>query len=202
MKINGLTIRLALAAIVVILIFGGGVVTFIKDTVTSQVTLPFKDENNKDIVLQNNGGAKDPTFSQLADFLRRDDTEWQELDVGPALKRIHDNAEAQGIKAGVFVFDTGITISKVSYVDAYVVFHTTDRGNIYVDSTGIYGDEPGDFIFMYYYGGAKGYNTYYIPLENYTKMDYPVNMPLSPELIKETGAIEDSTKMSDEKTIW
>jgi len=94
------------------------------------------------IFLNNNPDAKDPTWAQLVDFLKRDDTDQIPYDYNSFVcadfaHRLHDNAE----KAGWRCYYVGVKLGpspdrSSSEGHALNAFKTTDRGLVYIDCTG------------------------------------------------------------------
>lgn len=114
---------------------------------------PMKDSNTywvggdgHNIVLRNNDDAKDPTYNELVDFILRDNTDKRTYSPGSFVcadfaETVHNNAEAQGIKAG------WVTIDFVEDSRGHVcnVFNTTDRGLVFIDCTSSYPPSGGDW---------------------------------------------------------
>jgi hypothetical protein len=89
-----------------------------------------------DLYISNNPCAQDPTYSQLISFLQNDTTDQipytpNEFVCGEYAVLIHDNAESQGIRAGV----VNIRFQNETVGHAINVFNTTDNGTIYIDCT-------------------------------------------------------------------
>ncbi|MDM7999579.1 MAG: zinc ribbon domain-containing protein [Dehalococcoidia bacterium] len=89
------------------------------------------------IRLIQNPDARDPSWSQLRQFLYNDRTDRIRYDddsfvCADFAELLHNNAEKAGIRAGYVV----IEFAGDSNGHACNVFHTTDRGTIYVDDTG------------------------------------------------------------------
>jgi hypothetical protein len=98
------------------------------------------------ITLVNNPNARNPSWSQLVDFLRQDPTDQMKYDYNSFVcadfaEMLHNNAEKAGWKAAY------VSIELSGYPDYYNLgipsnvghalnaFQTTDRGLIYIDST-------------------------------------------------------------------
>ena len=87
--------------------------------------------------LVENPQAADPTWQQLRDFVASDATDRDVYDAATFpcaafAEKLHNNAEAHGIRAAWVALDfEGATIGHA--IDA---FETTDRGLVYVDCTG------------------------------------------------------------------
>ena len=137
-------------------------------TPVTYVTLPVQNTTGAHVVLANNRTAADPTYDELVQFLKTDDTSSMKY-VSPGwtcadfARTLHDNAEAQGIKAGfVGVEFYGDSIDYSIYDDGsgnlpsppgapdmghgLNVFNTTDKGLVYVDASSIYEGSTGDRI--------------------------------------------------------
>jgi hypothetical protein len=88
------------------------------------------------ITLENNLSASDPTYSQVLDFIRMDNTDkkiyneatWVCADYA---ETVHNNAEKVGIKAAW----VEINFADGSVDHACNAFYTADRGMIYIDCT-------------------------------------------------------------------
>ncbi|CAJ36821.1 AN1-type zinc finger domain-containing protein [Methanocella arvoryzae] len=137
-------------------------------TTITYVTLPVQNTTGVQVVLANNRSAVDPTYDELVRFLKADDTSSMKY-VSPGwtcadfARRLHDNAEAQGIKAGfVGVEFYGDSIDYSIYDDGsgnllsppgapdmghgLNIFNTVDKGLVYVDASSIYEGSTGDRI--------------------------------------------------------
>jgi hypothetical protein len=96
--------------------------------------------DNKPIRLVNNKDATNPTFEELLIFIYEDDTNTLPyIKDGPEAyvcsdyaERLHNNAEAAGIKAGWVSID----YADGSIGHAVNVFETTDMGLVFIDCTG------------------------------------------------------------------
>jgi hypothetical protein len=96
--------------------------------------------DNKPIRLINNKDATNPTFEELLLFIFEDDTNTLPyIKDGPEAfvcsdfaERLHNNAEAAGIKAGWVSID----YADGSIGHAINVFETTDMGLVFIDCTG------------------------------------------------------------------
>jgi hypothetical protein len=150
---------------------------FIFPELISQERLPIMNMAGQNMVINHHGDAVDPSFKELIKFLSVDLTENQNYvypvyTCGDFAAHLHDEAEKQGIKCGVVgvKFNTtlkedmsGILNNKSNYPPPYSsydtcrghafnAFNTTDRGMVYVDSTGITveeketGNKPYDMI--------------------------------------------------------
>lgn len=87
--------------------------------------------------LENNPGAINASWSQLKDFLREDRTDnnlyiENYYTCGEFAETLHNNAENSGIKAAW----VGIQFEDDSDAHALNAFVTTDRGLVYIDTTG------------------------------------------------------------------
>lgn len=88
-------------------------------------------------VLLENPGAHDPTYSELVDFLRTDDTVQHEYDnpnftCANFATELQNNAESQGLNGGY----TSLGFCGKDSGHAVNVFDTVDQGPVYVDTTG------------------------------------------------------------------
>ena len=150
---------------------------FLFPEVISQESLPILDMTGQNIVINNHRGAVDPSFKALMEFLSEDPTENKDYvypvyTCGDFASHLHDEAEKQGIKCGVVGVKLNTTLkedmqgilnNKSNYPPPYSsydtcrghafnAFNTTDRGMVYVDSTGItveekeMGNRPYDMI--------------------------------------------------------
>jgi hypothetical protein len=114
--------------------------TELQDNVTElnkklQGTLPYLEARGEQIQLTNQPNTHNPTWAELKAFLAKDDTDQLSyiegsFTCGDFAKRLHDNAELAGIRAGVVAieFQTGSP-------HACNVFYTTDKGIVYIDDT-------------------------------------------------------------------
>lgn len=89
------------------------------------------------IELVSNPAAGDPSWAQLEQFLSGDETDSVQYQsgiftCGDFAEKLHNNAEATGIRAGYAVvhFESG------ALAHACVAFRTTDRGVVFIDDTG------------------------------------------------------------------
>lgn len=96
--------------------------------------------NNRPLQLANSANAVNPTFNELTAFLEADDTDLLAFVTGGPqafissdfTKRLHDNAEAYGIRTGIVSI-----VFKDSHLNyAINVFETSDAGLVYIDCTG------------------------------------------------------------------
>jgi hypothetical protein len=91
--------------------------------------------NGKVIVLTNHNDAVNPSYAQLLTFLRADRTDEipyrSSFVCSDFARRLHDNAEAAGIKAG--------WVGSDSCNHAFNIFRTRDKGIVYIDCTGVPG---------------------------------------------------------------
>jgi len=92
--------------------------------------------NGKVITLINNPDARDPTYSQLMQFLKRDLTDQNEYSENQYncvdfAKDLHDQAESKGIKSAW----VGIDFVGKDVGHALNAFNTTDHGLVFVDVT-------------------------------------------------------------------
>lgn len=100
--------------------------------------------NGKVLTLINNPDARDPTYSQLMQFLKRDLTDQNEYyenqyNCVDFAKDLHDQAESKGIKSAW----VGIDFVGKEVGHALNAFNTTDQGLVFVDVTaGVLGQTP------------------------------------------------------------
>jgi hypothetical protein len=91
--------------------------------------------------IHNSPDARNVTYGGLMDFILQDKTDqliyndarFVCIDFAVA---VHDNAELRNISAGVVTCSIGGTLHALN------VFNTTDRGLVYIDSTGARADAP------------------------------------------------------------
>jgi len=96
--------------------------------------------NNRPLQLVNNATAVNPSFDELMAFLNADDTDRlafvtdgpQAFISSDFAKRLHDNAEACGIRAGL----VSILFSGKHLNYTINVFETSDAGLVFIDCTG------------------------------------------------------------------
>ncbi len=87
-------------------------------------------------VLLENSSAHDPSYEELLNFLKNDDTVKNKY-VSPNFtcadfaQELQNHAESQGIRCGF----AGISFLNSKYGHAMDVFDTTDKGLLYVDTT-------------------------------------------------------------------
>lgn len=100
---------------------------------------PISDKENalgQHPVLLENSSARDPSYEELLDFLKNDDTVKNKY-VSPNFtcadfaQELQNHAESKGIRCGF----AGISFLNSNYGHAMDVFDTTDKGLIYVDTT-------------------------------------------------------------------
>lgn len=97
--------------------------------------------NKSPCYITNYKAATDPTYDELVKFLAHDDTKLQpyiahQYTCANFAIRLHDNAEANHIKA--YIVAVMIRGAPAHMIDG---FHTTDRGWVFIDDTGITDDE-------------------------------------------------------------
>lgn len=93
--------------------------------------------NYEPITLINHRDSTNPTFHELRKFIESDRTDertYSEFSYmcGDYAEQVHNNAEAQGIKAGIVI----VSFKNDIDLHALNVFKTKDHGTIYVDCTG------------------------------------------------------------------
>lgn len=172
-----LKIRIIAFITACILIFGTGAgYAFLHSDGTSK-SLPLLNMAGQEITINEYRDAADPDFDTLIMFLSEDATENKDYvypvyTCGDFASRLHDSAEKRGIRCGIVgvkfktVYEENrseILNNGSHYPPAYSsydacrghafnAFNTTDRGIIYVDSTGItveekeMGNKPCDMI--------------------------------------------------------
>lgn len=91
--------------------------------------------NGELISLVNYDNAKNPTYSQLVQFIKKDSTDRKKYTstyvCSDFAEDVHNNAEKAGIKAGWVAIDL-----KRGSGHACNAFKTTDKGIVYIDCTG------------------------------------------------------------------
>ncbi|BBL64202.1 MULTISPECIES: hypothetical protein [Methanosarcina] len=174
---TSLKIRIIAFITACILIFGIGVgYAFLHSDGTSK-SLPILNMAGQEITISEYRDAADPDFNTLIMFLSEDATEDKDYvypvyTCGDFASRLHDSAEKRGIRCGIVgvKFKTAYEENRSEilnngshYLPAYSsydacrghafnAFNTTDRGIVYVDSTGItveekeMGNKPYDMI--------------------------------------------------------
>ena len=111
--------------------------TLAQDTLKGLGITLLETENCYDVVLTDNQSATNPNWAQLRAFLYQDRTEahryiLNEYDCSQFSRDVHNNAEAEGIRAAVVHID----FRSESQSHALNAFLTTDYGLVYVDCTG------------------------------------------------------------------
>jgi len=128
--------------------------------------IPLWGADSTPLVLVNNPGAKNPSWYQLYWFLQADPTDAQEyrdsFKCGEFAEMLHNNAESAGWRAAFVVIELGPSeLYPEGGLHAINAFETTDRGLVYIDSTGLPGEQEGPS------GRDKGVDLkvglYYIP---------------------------------------
>jgi len=132
MELNKKGVFLLISVITIIVI-----VVIINPTCYQQP--PYIKGDGSSIHLINNKNAKDPTWEELQTFLLQDDTDKKYYTstyvCGDFAERLHNNAEAAGIKAA-FVVVKITSMSPWGDLHALNAFQTSDKGLIYIDDTG------------------------------------------------------------------
>jgi len=103
-----------------------------------QGALPYSKADGTPITLQNNyGEVSNPTWGELKAFLEGDDTAnirycHSTFLCGDFAERLHNNAESEGVRAGVAIvyFEGQFTPHALN------VFYTLDRGLVFIDPVG------------------------------------------------------------------
>ena len=102
------------------------------------------------IVLCNNPAARNPTWAQLKAFLQSDTTDRcsyveGNFTCGDFAERLHNNAEAAGLRAGIVAIELQSPDNDIIVNHSLNMFETTDRGLVYIDDTsssqGFYADK-------------------------------------------------------------
>jgi hypothetical protein len=124
------------------------------------------DAQDKDIVLTDYSDVRDPTWDQVKAFIEQDNTDlmpyvYPTFTCANFAERVHDDAEAQGIRAGIacISFDSQpIDYSPFNYGPGWTpppptmgghvvdVFNTTDKGLVYIDCTNVEANETHDCV--------------------------------------------------------
>lgn len=186
-------------------------------------SIPVQNTTGVQVVLVNNLSASDPTYDDLIRFLKSDSTssakyvypDWTCADFA---RQLHDNAEAHGIKAAFVavefynssidysIYDDGsgsfsppLTAPDMGH--GFNLFNTTDRGQIYVDASGIYESSTGDRIvyvaegrefneidldyaqgtdYAFYSGYRQKYIDYVYDLKEYNRLASAYNQGIAP----------------------
>lgn len=153
--------RIVACAILLACIFSVGSLAYgYLSTRTTEEALPIVDMAGQPVVVKNYADVTDPDYKQLVAFLASDTTEQADYEgpkytCGEFAARLHDDAEAQGIRCGVVgvAFNASATAVANGSDDimpdaceacrghAFVAFNTTDRGLVFVDDTGVTAEE-------------------------------------------------------------
>lgn len=106
-------------------------------TVYTDMQPPYVGGTDNQIILDRNDKATNPTWQQVKDFITQDNTDHIpytfDFVCGDFAERVYDNAEARGIRTAFVT----IHFADNSSPHAINVFQTTDRGLVYIDSTGV-----------------------------------------------------------------
>ncbi|MGA9138967.1 MAG: zinc finger AN1 domain-containing stress-associated protein [Methanocella sp.] len=127
------------------------------NTPTYTVSIPVSNATGAAVALVNYKNATDPTCDQLADFLKADKTietrySYPNFTCADFARKVHDNAEASGIRCGFVAIDFYDTAIDYSVYDngngkfsapvrssdvghGIDVFNTSDRGLVFVDAS-------------------------------------------------------------------
>lgn len=194
-----LKIRIIAFTIACIFILGIGVGYTVLHSDGTSKRLPILNMAGQEITINEYRDAVDPNFEALIRFLSEDTTENRDYvypvyTCGDFASRLHDNAEKSGIRCGIVGVKFKTTYkenrSEMSNNDshypptyssydtcrghAFNVFNTTDRGMVYVDSTGItieekeMGNKPYDMIVY----AQKGKELGEIRIDQAESLDY------------------------------
>jgi hypothetical protein len=102
--------------------------------------------NGSWVTLINMESATDPTYKELLEFIKSDNTDEIEYNLRSFVcadfaQAVHNNAEKAGIKAAW----VSIEFEDRKYGHACNAFNTTDRGLVFVDCTGPESYKPGNW---------------------------------------------------------
>ncbi len=158
--------------------------------------LHLKSPDGKTMQITNNRSASDATYAQVLQFLAEDETDstlgrYQTTRVAAAVK-LHDNAEKNGIRAGV----AEVGLDNI-YANSYCwnVFNTTDHGTIYVTAFHpVLKVDSDSFIYIPKSGQSEG-QIYFIPVENVVNVRYD-------SLSEDMGKTAVSGKVIGVNVIW
>ncbi len=101
--------------------------------------------DNPYVDLVNNPDAKDPTFAEVVEFIKADETDKKPYVPGRYMcdlfaRDVHNNAEKAGLRAAW----VSLELSNPDDLQFCVAFQTTDRGLVYIDCTGEEGGSTSD----------------------------------------------------------
>ena len=101
--------------------------------------------DNPYVDLVNNPDAKDPTFAEVVEFIKADETDKKPYVPGRYTcdlfaRDVHNNAEEAGLRAAW----VSLELSNPDDLQFCVAFQTTDRGLVYIDCTGEEGGSTSD----------------------------------------------------------
>jgi|Deesub1362B_J571_1020462.scaffolds.fasta_scaffold00774_18 hypothetical protein len=151
--------RIVAILLVVILISGCSEIQFRsfeqKNSGIQEEIIPIIKASGERVRLLNHRNATNPTYDELISFLREDSTDKQFYDdytfvCSDFAEMLHNNAEANGIRAGFVAIDI---VEREPH--AINVFNTVDRGLVFVDCTGndptkkVYQFVDGNLVEMY-----------------------------------------------------
>lgn len=163
----------------------------ILDGPISHDTIPVRNSTGSIVAITNYKNATDPTYDQLMQFLREDNTDsfyYADPDFTCAdfARQVHDSAEAKGIRCAIVaidfedrmpdynIYNDGTSTPKpadtTSAGHGLNMFNTTDRGPVYIDCTGAKYGEPAMKDKIAYVSEGKEYNT--VDIDNATGIDY------------------------------
>jgi len=158
------------------------------------------------IELVNNESAVDVSWSDVVDFVHRDDTDEspyiQDLRMcGSFAEALHNNAEAAGIRCAWVSID----IAGREIGHALNAFLTTDRGMAFVDCTGENtsfvsvvdtGEEPCDYDKVAYVQVGQEYGL--VSLDKAESLAYPFYVVYSQGWVDYLGELEEFNALADE----
>jgi len=229
---------IAISCLIALILLIGFIVVEISGT---QASIPVQNTTGVQVVLVNNLNASDPTYNDLVRFLKADSTSsmkyvypgWTCADFA---RQLHDNAEAQGIKAAFVavefynssidysIYDSGsgsydYPLTTPDMGHGFNLFNTTDRGPVYVDSSGIYESSTGDRIvyvaegrefneidldyangtdYTFYSGYRQKYIDYVYDLKEYNRLASAYNQGITPVgMDLKQAALQLKTKSDD-----
>ncbi len=137
----------------------------------------------QEMTYYNNPEATDVSYDDLKQFLLSDKTDRNIYTPGSYVcidyaKELHDNAERQGIRSAIVSVDLKQSNGSIDH-HALNAFNTTDRGMVYIDTTG-HINSPGIDTIVYDFGIGKQYipktvfNSRYVHFSMGEIVDYDV----------------------------
>ena len=170
-----------------------------------KATLPYNSIIRQTLSLVNQVDTHNPSWSELKNFLRNDNTEYSPFVNNDFVCEnfavmLHDNAERKGIRAGVVSID--FNNDDVGHM--INVFYTTDKGQIYIDDTGESSDVAKDIKdkcrvdTVAYLEKDKNYGT--LDIAVVTSFDYSFYEDISKRWIQYNQEVEDYNNYIKGKT--